>query len=142
MPYIKVDLDDAQELEVAPEGEYDLRIVKAEDGESKSGNDMTTVTILIEGAPAATAPVKHWITYPGPDTPPDQRAMRLIDIKRFLVCFGVAHDEGGFNSEDLVGQTGRCLVIQEKADDGNTYNRLRLPRLRKSAEAESRRIRR
>jgi hypothetical protein len=143
MPFIKVDLDDAQEFETAQEGEYDLRIVKAEDGESKSGNDMTTVTIMIEGAASNVAPIKHWITYPGPDTPPDQKAMRLIDIKRFLVCFGVAHEGGGFNSEDLVGQTGRCLIIQEKADDGNTYNRLRLPRLRKTAEAaEGRRIRR
>jgi hypothetical protein len=142
MPFIKVDLNDAQEFETAQEGEYDLRIIKAEDGESKSGNDMTTVTIQIEGAAPNIAPIKHWITYPGPDTPPDQRAMRLIDIKRFLVCFGVAHEGGGFNSEDLVGQTGKSLVIQEKADDGNTYNRLRLPRLKKSAEQAERRIRR
>ena len=141
MPRINVELKDAQELEVAPEGEYDLRIVKAEDGESKSGNDMTTVTIAFEGHPEWQA-VRHWITYPNADTPPDQRAMRLIDITRFLTCFGVNFDDDGFDSDDLVGQTGRCLVIQEEADDGNTYNRLRLPRLKKSEETKVRRIRR
>jgi len=141
MPRINVDLDDAQELEIAPEGEYELRIVKAEDGESKSGNDMTTVTIAFEGHPE-WQPLKHWITYPNAATPPDQRAMRLIDIKRFLVCFGISHDDTGFDSDDLVGQTGECLVIQEKADDGNTYNRMRLPRLSKTTEQKERRIRR
>ena len=141
MPRINVELKDAQELEVAPEGEYDLRIVKAEDCESKSGNDMTTVTIAFEGHPEWQA-VRHWIMYPNADTPPDQRAMRLIDITRFLTCFGVNFDDDGFDSDDLVGQTGRCLVIQEEADDGNTYNRLRLPRLKKSEETKVRRIRR
>jgi Protein of unknown function (DUF669) len=137
MPKINVTLKDAQELEIAPEGEYDLRIVKAEDGESKSGNDMTTCTIAFEGHPE-WQPVRHWITYPNEDTPPDQRSFRLIDIKRFLHCFGVAYDDEGFDTDDLVGQTGRCLVIQEEADDGNTYNRIKPPRLRKVEERRER----
>jgi hypothetical protein len=141
MPRINLDLDDAKEPEVAPEGEYDLRIVKVEDGQSKAGNDMTTCTIAFEGHPEWRA-IKHWITYPDSDTPPDQKAMRLVDIKRFLTCFGVAHDGTGFDSDDLVGQTGFCLVIQEDGDDDNTYNRLRLPRLKKSEEQSARRIRR
>ena len=141
MARIDVELQDAQELEIAPEGEYELRIVKAEDGQSKAGNDMTTLTIAFEGHPE-WQPIKHWITYPDAYTPPDQRNMRLIDIKRFLVCFGIKHDDGGFDSDDLVGQTGTSLVIQEKADDGNTYNRIRTPRLRKSEERAERRIRR
>jgi len=140
MPKINVDLKDAQELEIAPEGEYELRIIKADDGTSKSGNDMTTVTLAFEGHPE-WQPIKHWITYPNEDTPPDQRAFRLIDIKRFLVAFDVGHDDGGFDSDDLLGQVGKCLVIQEKADDGNTYNRIKPPRLRRSEE-RSQRIRR
>jgi hypothetical protein len=142
MPFIKMDLDDVNEPSLAQEGEYDLRIVKAEDGESKSGNDMTSLLIIIEGAEGAgLAPIRHWLTYPGPDTPPEQKAMRLIDIKRFLTCFGIRFDEGGFDSDDLIGATGHCLVIQEKGDDGNTYNRLRPPRLKKSDERAERRIR-
>lgn len=131
MPFIKVDLDDAHEQQVVPEGEYQLSIVKAEDGESKKGNEMTTVYIKVENSPIPNPSlIRHWITYPDPDTPAEQRNLRLVDIKRFLTVFGVAHEGGGFNSDDLVGATGQCLVIQEEGDDGNNYNRLRLPRLR------------
>ena len=142
MPRINVELQDAAELEIAPEGEYDLRIVKAEDGESKKGNEMTTLTLAFEGHPE-WQPLKHWVLYPSADMEKNQRAMRVVEIKRLLVCFNVEHDEAGFDSDGLVGQVGRSLVIQEEADDGNTYNRLKLPRLRKSDErAERSRIRR
>lgn len=142
MPFIKVDLDDVEEQNVAQEGEYDLRIISAEDKESKAGNDMTVLLIQIEGAEQQNlAPIRHWITYPTEDTPPEQRAMRLIDLKRLLACFGIKYENKGFNSEDLVGATGHCLVIQEKGDDGNTYNRIRPPRLRRTDERAERRIR-
>lgn len=131
MPFIKVPLDDAKEQEAVPEGEYDLRIVKAEDGESKKGNPMTTVMIAIEnsGIPNPNI-VRHWLTYPDDNTPADQRNMRLLDIKRFLTAFGVPTEDGGFNSDDLPGQTARCFLSQEEGDDGQIYNRLRLPRLK------------
>lgn len=133
MPFINVDLNNAQEPDIVPEGSYNLRIVKAEDGESKQGNEMTTVYIKVESDDFPNSQIiKHWLTYPNSGTPEDQRAMRLIDIKRFLTCFGIKFEGEGFNSEDLVGATGECLVTQEEADDGNTYNRLRLPRLKKA----------
>jgi hypothetical protein len=131
MPFISVPLDDAKEAEPVPEGEYDLRIVKAEDGPSKKGNAMTTVYIKVEDSAYPNAAlVRHWITYPDRDTPADQRQMRLLDIKRFLTCFGVAQESNGFNSDDLLGSVGRSFLYQEEADDGNVYNRLRLPRLK------------
>ena len=141
MPLIKVDLDDVNELDPAPEGEYDLRIIKAEDTESKKGNYMTAIVIQIEGTEKPCAPIRHWLTYPNEETPEDQRAMRLIDIKRFLTAFGFKYEYKGFTSEDLVGATAHCLIIQEKGDDGNVYNRLRLPRLKRSEERAERRIR-
>jgi hypothetical protein len=131
MGFIKVDLNDAKEAETVPEGEYDLRIIKAEDGESKAGNPMTSVLIKIEDAPIPNAsPVRHWLTYPDSKTPADQRNMRLLDIKRFLTCFGVPMTAYGFDSEDLVGATGRAYLAQEEGDNGEVYNRLRLPRLK------------
>lgn len=134
MPFIKVELDDAHESELVPEGEYELQITKSEDGESKAGNEMTTVYIkVLDSQMPNPGLIRHWITYPDPDSPAEERNMRLVDIKRFLTCFGIAHEGGGFNSDDLVGATGRCLIIQEESkQDGNTYNRLRLPRLKKT----------
>jgi hypothetical protein len=131
MGFINVDLGDVKEVEAVAEGEYDLRVVKAEDGESKAGNQMTSVLIRIEDAAIPNpAPVRHWLTYPSTDTPADQRQMRLLDIKRFLHMFGVPMEKGGFDSQDLVGATARCYLSQEEGDDGNVYNRLKLPRLK------------
>jgi hypothetical protein len=130
MPFISVPLDDVKEPKAVPEGEYDLRIIDAEDTESKKGNPMTVVRIAIEGEDAM--PIRHYITYPDDNLPREQVQMRLLDLKRFLTCFGIPFDPSGFNSEDLAGATGRCMVIQEEANDesGNIYNRLRLPRLK------------
>jgi hypothetical protein len=132
MGFINVALDDAKEAEVVPEGEYDLRIIKAEDGESKKGNPMTSILIKIEDAPIPNAaPVRHWLTYPDNKTPADQRNMRLLDIKRFLTLFGVPITADGFDSEDLVGATARAYLTQEEGDNnGEVYNRIKLPRLK------------
>lgn len=133
MSFIRVRLDDSvKEPEVGPEGLYDLRIVKAEDGESKRGNPMTTVTIRIEGPGDCSQYniFNHWIIYPTDDTPDGQVRMRTLEIKRFLSCFGIPFGPEGFDSEELVGATGRSLITQEEGDDGIVRNRLRLPRLK------------
>lgn len=130
MPFINLDFNEAKEPELLKEGEYALRIVKAEDKTSKNGSEMTAIVIEAEGQSAAS--IRHWLVYPDVTTPPDQRGYRLLDIKRFLAVFGVPFEEGGFNSEDLVGATGTCLVVQEaNKDTDEVFNRLRLPRLRK-----------
>jgi len=139
MPFIKIALDDAAEQEPVPEGEYELQIIKADDGESKKGNQMTTVMLKVMDPPASCpnpAIIRHWITYPDMDTPADQRNLRLIDIKRFLTVFNIQMTEDGFDSDDLVGSTGRCFVYQEQSENNDEiYNRLRLPRLSKKDEA-------
>ncbi len=127
MGFIKVALNDVSEPKAAPEGEYDLTIISAEDKESKKGAQMTEVKIRIDNQ--ESFPIRHFLVYPDENTPPDQVNMRLLDIKRFLACFGIPFEDG-FDTEDLPGATGRSLVVQEEGDDGNVYNRLRLPRLK------------
>src|SRR5262245_407603 len=139
MPFIKIPLDDAAEQEVVPEGDYELQIVKAEDGESKKGNQMTTVYIRILDAKVPNpAILRHWLTYPDMETPADQRNLRLVDIKRFLTVFNIPMNEEGFDSDDLIGATGRCFVYQETSEENEdqVFNRLRLPRLSRKDEAE------
>ena len=133
MPFISVALQDAKEPEAVPEGEYDLRIMKHEDGESKkSGNPMTTIFIKIEDAAHPNAAlVRHWLVPPTNETPADQRQMRLLDIKRFLTAFNIPMEGEGFNSDDLDGATARCMLTQDEDEEsGNVYNRLKLPRLK------------
>jgi Protein of unknown function (DUF669) len=142
MPKIKLELDDVEEAVLVPEGEYELQIVRVEDGESKKGNEMTTIWIKVLDSEVKNPNlVRHWLTYPTSETPPDQLQMRLLDIKRFLHCFGIDAPDGEVDSDEFQGATGKATIVQEEGDDGNTYNRLRLPRLKKSKEKEKSRMR-
>lgn len=132
MPFVKLALDDTKEPETVPEGVYDLRIVKAQDTESKKGNPMTVITIRIEDAGIKNAaPVIHYMTYPDADLPDDQKNFRLLDIKRFLAVFGIPFDPHGFDTDALQGATAqKVMLVQEEGEDNVHRNKLRLPRLK------------
>lgn len=126
MPFISDDLSDVQEAKPAREGEYDLRILRALERPSNSGKAMAEIFIAIED-PGTDAPaIRHYIVKWDSDTPDEQVLMRKREYKRFCKCFSL--DETS-EVEDWAGATGRSLVIQEEGDDGNIYNRLRLPKL-------------
>lgn len=128
MSFVKIDLTKSKEPEIVPMGEYDLRVVKVMDTETKKKDPMTVLTIKIETTEVPNpAPVQHFITYPNGGQWDD---MRALEIKRILTLFDVRFDEAGFDSNDLLGQTGRCMVVQEEGDDGVMRNRLKLPRLK------------
>jgi Protein of unknown function (DUF669) len=131
MAFVRIDLTGTKESEVVPEGEYELRVVKVDDTESKKGNPMTVVTLRIEDSDCRNPSlVTHYITYPSEDLPDNLQYLRSLEIKRLLTLFGVEYSSEGFDSEDLLGQTARGMLIQEEGDDGVVRNKLRLPRLR------------
>lgn len=128
MSFVKIDLTKTKEPEIVPEGEYDLRIVKVMDTETKKKDPMTVLTIRIENAEQPNpAPLQHFITYPNGGQYDD---MRALEIKRLLTLFDVPFDTGGFDMEQLLGQTARCLLTQEEGDDGVVRNRMKLPRIK------------
>lgn len=130
MAFIKQDLGDVRESQPVPEGEYDLRIIKADRVESKKGNMMTKVLIRIDDPDYPNAsPISHFLVDITKDTPEDQAQMRKLDQKRFLVAFDVPHDDNGYDSDDLPGAEARMLLTRDENDDGMVFNRLRLPRL-------------
>lgn len=126
MPFIKESLSDVKEQRAAPEGEYELRILKAKDEPSKKGTAM--ITCMIGFADGTDAPpfYEYLMGWDG-DTPDNQIDMRKLHVKRFCATFDVPED---FDAEDLVGETGTCMVIQEEGQDGVVRNRLKLPRLK------------
>ena len=131
MALIRQALDDIQEGQIVPEGEYDLRIVKVQDKESKKGNPITICTIKIEDASTSNVlPVTYVINHVTEGTPEDQVQMRLLETKRFLTLFGVEFSNDGYDTDDLQGQTARCFLAQEEGDDKVMRNKLRLPRLK------------
>lgn len=131
MTFIPIKLDDVQEATAVAEGEYELQIIKAEFGESKKGNSMVTVTMRVLDEPTAQL-VSHWLVPPKAGDPEDQVRLRKLDIARFCSAFGIPTEGGGFDTDDFPGQRAKVYLKKEVGEqDGNEYNRLRLPKLAK-----------
>jgi len=127
MPFINESLEDVHESTPAPEGEYDLVVLKATNAPSKKGTDMITVMIGFEDRALDAPPFYHYLLGWDSDTPEDQVINRKREIKRFCACFDIAE---GFDAEDLVGERGTSFVGQETGNDDIVRNRLKLPRLK------------
>lgn len=133
MAFIKVALD-AQEPDVAADGEYDLRIVKCEEkktGEKSKipGEPYVSVMIVIEEPGVEYLPIWHTLMIPTKKTAEDNVPRYKLGIQRFLAIFNIAGDADGFDTDDFPGSTGRCALVQKEGDDGQPRNELRLPRL-------------
>lgn len=132
MPLIR--LDDDVEDRIIAEGQYELRVAKADYKETKKGdNHMLALMLTVEGSDGdGASPINHFILTPNDEDEPRVARMRLRDLKRFLVAFGVSLKDG-FDPEEqvseLVGLVGKVRVVQEEGDDGNMYNRIRLPKV-------------
>lgn len=136
MAFIKVDgLGDTQEAKAAPEGEYDLRVIKVseKEGTDKEGNEKTSllVSLIIEDQDVDAPPFTHFLTYPYPGGAYNDMNMR--EIARFIKAFDIPSEDDGFDPDDFVGATGKCMVGQRTIEggdyDGQVVNTLRLPRL-------------
>lgn len=139
MPFIKMALD-AKEPVVAPEAEYDLRIFKVEEKKTgdKSkipGEPMLLVMLNIEEPGASYAPIFHNIMLVTSKTPEEHHQLYKLGVQRFLSCFNIAGEADGFDTDDFVGATGRCLVVQAEGEQG-PRNELRLPRLDEEEEEQ------
>ncbi len=127
MPFIDEDLGDVREQEPAPEGEYDLRIVRAQEKEAKSGREMVQVILAFDDGTDAAA-FSHFLMKWTDDDDEEQVLNRKREIKRFCAAFGI---DTSFEVEELAGLTAKQIhVIQEEGDDNIVRNKIRLPRLR------------
>lgn len=143
MPFINATLNEAAEAEVVPEGTYHIRNHSADVKQSKKGTDMIVVLSMIEaGEFPNAAPINTYLSLPGDDDEPKAKAFKLLQLRRFCECFEIPFEETGFDTDDIAGSEGDCMVKQEVytpvTDDGSpdpnkeplTSNKLVLPRLR------------
>lgn len=127
MAFIKESLDDVVEPKPAAEGEYDLKILKAEEKESKKGRDMVQMLIGFDDGTDAP-PFPFFLLGWSDSDDEDQIRMRKLEAKRFCAAFNVPED---FEATDLIGEVARRIFVkQEVGDDGITRNRMVLPRLK------------
>jgi hypothetical protein len=131
MGFIEAAFEDAPAELLAPENNYDLRVVNKEWKTSKSNRRMLQVLTAVE-APEDYSPINSWLVFPNKedwDEDPDKAKLMLRNVQAFLQVFGIEMEAKGFNDDELDGATGNCLVIQEE-NEGEIYSRIRTPRLK------------
>jgi hypothetical protein len=135
MTFISTNLgDDVQEAGIAPEGEYTLRIVKAEAKESKNGNPMIEMMIAFESE-ENYAPINHYLNLPYEGN--QWNDLFALSNKRFLVAFGISFNNDGFDVEDFAGSVGTMKVTQEQGEGeyaDRTSNAIKPPPLPRGSE--------
>lgn len=128
MPFIAMPLDQAKEDELCPEAEYELRISDVQDKDSKRGDPMLQIMIDITNPPdgiSNPAPIFHYISMPTEHDEPKSFQYKLRMIRRLLAVFNIPFEANGFNTEDLMGAEGECLVAQEeRTKEGDSGNRI------------------
>lgn len=137
MPFIETgrNLDDIAEEAPVPEGDYDLRIFGVKTGEAPSGRTTVRVSIAIEDPNFDNAmPMLHVLTIPKADDweeDPELAARMMRSNKRFLAMFKIGYTADGWDTDDFEGSTTRAHLSQSTEDEqGNVYNRIRVPRLK------------
>lgn len=123
-----------QELEserpMLSEGEADFEIVKAEDAISKSsGNEMIKLSVKVWDSEGQTAIIFDYL-------------VSTVPFKIKQVCESVGRPEWyaanyDLNPGDLIGQSGKCVLKNEKNQDPQYPDRLKIASYLKGSASEA-----
>lgn len=126
MPSISVNLAEVHEQKPVPPGTYDLTIAEAEYRDEK--HDIR-VSIGIDDhldAPNIT----HFISLPKEEDDDRKAAFKSLMLKRFLVAFNIDFSDDEIDTDAFAGAQANLEVgLSEPNEQGNVYNRIRLPYL-------------
>lgn len=99
---------------LAPAGDYDFEVTKAEDKVSKAGNPMIALNIKIFMPNGSQRFVKDWLM--------EKMSFKLRHWA-YATGLGAKYEAGEMTAEDCVGRTGRLkLVVQEAGGDFASQN--------------------
>jgi hypothetical protein len=126
MPVIQTDLSEVKEPRPVPRATYALTISEANIIEDKH---RVAVSIGIDDH--LDAPNINHTLWLDKDTDEDwQRTSNALNTKRFLVAFGIPHDDTEYNTDDFAGAKAEMEVsLTDPDSQGRVWNRLILPRL-------------
>ena len=143
MTFIPVNLDETQEQRAAPKGIYELQIVGAQEtktGENSKhpGAPMIKVTLGFTDLEVNAPNITHFITLPYEGD--ENASFKLLMLKRFMAAFGIPYSQHGIDTEalveDMLGLTAVLEVdLTEPNENGDVFNRIRIPRLREESSA-------
>lgn len=149
MPFLDVNLGDVSEPKPVAAGRYLTQITKCdvvETGEKSKapGTPQFRISIQIPSEPHSPG-ISHFITMPtGEDD--ESAEFKLLMFKRFLHAYGLPIPNGGFEMEQLAmemtgAQAEVEVTLSDPDENGNVYNRLKLPKIREEAPQAGRRKR-
>lgn len=141
MPFINMNINDAQEAKPVPAGRYDLTIAACEVKLTKEHQrPQFRAQISIDGHDDAPN-IFEYVAIPSPDDDAKAQSFKALLLKRFCSLFKVTVSDAGFDPEDLalqmVGATANCELKQEEYE-GNVSNKLVIPRLSEEKGAAGR----
>lgn len=100
-----------------PEGEYQLRIINAEDKVGKtSGNPYMNVALEIISEPKAKN-IYHMLFYPAAGDDEKKRNGKLSSIQNFFKAFSVEITDN-FDVKSMIGNTGWAILKETKDEFG------------------------
>lgn len=148
MSLIPINLNDIQEPKPVPVGRYELMVTNAEVQQSKNNKPQFRVSIGIEGHDDAPN-ISHYISLPMEGDEPNKAMFKALMLKRFLTLFGQTIPSNGIDTEAMamamVGARATAEVGLDKAKDsdgnekpdGETYNRLVVPKMRGEGDSKT-----
>lgn len=120
------DIDDIQEDQPVPEGEYQLVISDCKERTNESGELKGLLIICeIEGQTGA-ANVLHNMALPLPGDDPEKLNNKLKFIKRFVSLFNIPVRGGQLNPQDFLGKRAKAYLVQDTYQD-TVSNKIKLP---------------
>ena len=91
-------------FEAIPAGNYEVKVVEAQEKTSKAGHKKIALVFEVTGAESAGRKLFHDLS---------ELPQALWKLKKFLDACGVEYDEDGFATEDILGSDLEVVVVQE-----------------------------
>lgn len=117
MPFLDLPMD-VPEIGLAERGEYELEVLSTQVQEGEYPR--LSIRMQIVGEPTI-ADIYHNLWLPNSQDDEKRRIQKTSAIKQFVEGFGLVW-EGSFNTEDLIGCRGRCLVDIQPANTERGYD--------------------
>jgi len=125
MSVINIDLDNVQEPQPVPDGEYEVQIVGTPEVRisEKSGQEYINVRLQVLNESHA-ADVYDVIMLPSEQETEERNERRKLRLKRFCEAFGASYS-GGLELESLEGLRARAILAVESDPEYGDRNRVR-----------------
>ncbi len=129
MSFLNVNLNDVKDLVALPDGEYELRLYKAELKTVEKVDSVAFGAEMINMAfdvPSETdaKDISHTLWLPKASDSEKDQQNALRRLKYFCDAFGIDYSSG-INLDEIIGATGWALLKTESSDEYGDQNRIR-----------------